>query len=66
VGYTQYFTGVPVLLVGIHLLGAVLVFLAALHFHFGLWEWEPEPAAVAIAESRDSDATAGHALAGAG
>lgn len=30
VGYTQYFTGVPVLLVGIHLLGASLVWLASL------------------------------------
>lgn len=30
VGYTQYFTGVPVLLVGIHLLGAVAVWTATL------------------------------------
>lgn len=30
VGYVQYFTGVPVLLVGIHILGATLVWVAAL------------------------------------
>ncbi len=33
IGYTQYFTGVPALLVGIHLLGASLVWLAALHLN---------------------------------
>lgn len=31
VGYTQYFTGVPALLVGIHLLGATLVWMACLN-----------------------------------
>jgi cytochrome c oxidase assembly protein subunit 15 len=30
VGYAQYFTGVPVVLVGIHILGAVCVWIAAL------------------------------------
>jgi len=30
VGYVQYFTGVPVLLVGIHILGATLVWIAAI------------------------------------
>lgn len=30
-GYTQYFTGVPPLLVGLHVLGACLVWVAALH-----------------------------------
>jgi heme a synthase len=48
VGYTQYFTGVPVLLVGIHIAGAVAVWTATLHFHLGLTqrvaEPEPEPA----------------------
>jgi cytochrome c oxidase assembly protein subunit 15 len=29
VGYTQYFTGVPALLVGVHILGAVSVWIAA-------------------------------------
>ncbi|MEY2437087.1 MAG: heme a synthase [Acidimicrobiaceae bacterium] len=42
VGYAQYFTGVPVLLVGIHVFGAVCVWIAVLHFHLGLWQ-RPEP-----------------------
>ncbi len=36
VGYTQYFTGVPVVLVGVHILGAVLVWWAAVRFHLHL------------------------------
>lgn len=35
VGYTQYFTGVPALLVAVHVLGAVLVFTASLQYLFG-------------------------------
>jgi cytochrome c oxidase assembly protein subunit 15 len=35
VGYTQYFTGVPPLLVAVHVLGAVLVFTASLVYLFG-------------------------------
>ncbi len=31
VGYTQYFTGVPALLVGVHVLGATLVWIAVVH-----------------------------------
>jgi cytochrome c oxidase assembly protein subunit 15 len=38
VGYAQYFTGVPVLLVGIHVFGAVCVWVAVLQFHLGLWQ----------------------------
>jgi cytochrome c oxidase assembly protein subunit 15 len=38
VGYAQYFTGVPVVLVGIHVFGAVCVWVAVLHFHLGLWQ----------------------------
>lgn len=34
VGYTQYFTGVPPLLVAVHVLGAVLVFTASLQYLF--------------------------------
>jgi len=33
VGYVQYFTGVPVVLVGIHILGAASVWVAVLRFH---------------------------------
>jgi heme a synthase len=36
VGYTQYFTGVPALLVGIHVAGATAVWVAALRFNLGL------------------------------
>jgi len=44
VGYVQYFTGVPVLLVGVHVFGAVCVWIAVLEFHLGLWQ-RPEPEA---------------------
>lgn len=37
-GYLQYFTGVPEILVGGHVLGSVLVWVAALRFHLGLTE----------------------------
>ncbi|HUP69617.1 MAG TPA: COX15/CtaA family protein [Acidimicrobiales bacterium] len=36
VGYAQYFTGVPVLLVGVHIAGAVAVWMAVLRFRLGL------------------------------
>lgn len=36
VGYAQYFTGVPALLVGIHIAGAVAVWVAAVRFRLGL------------------------------
>jgi cytochrome c oxidase assembly protein subunit 15 len=36
VGYAQYFTGVPVVLVGIHILGAVCVWVAALRLALGM------------------------------
>jgi cytochrome c oxidase assembly protein subunit 15 len=35
VGYVQYFTGVPVLLVGVHILGATVVWAAVLWFFLG-------------------------------
>ncbi len=37
VGYTQYFTGVPPLLVGIHIAGAATVWAATIRFHLGLF-----------------------------
>jgi cytochrome c oxidase assembly protein subunit 15 len=37
IGYIQYFTGVPALLVGIHLAGAATVFAATLRFYLGLF-----------------------------
>jgi heme a synthase len=41
IGYTQYFTGVPAALVEIHIVGAVLVWLAVLRFHTSLFTWVP-------------------------
>ena len=37
IGYTQYFTGVPVLLVGFHIAGAVCVWTATVNFYLGLF-----------------------------
>lgn len=47
VGYTQYFTGVPALLVGIHVLGAASVWIAVLRVRLGLSEPITEPAGAA-------------------
>jgi cytochrome c oxidase assembly protein subunit 15 len=44
IGYTQYFTGVPPALVLVHILGSVLVFLAALSFHLSLFTRSQAPA----------------------
>ncbi len=41
-GYLQYFTGVPEGLVGLHVLGSVLVWVAVLRFHLGLREPLPD------------------------
>lgn len=46
IGYVQYFTRVPALLVGIHVAGATAVWVAALRFHLGLFA-RPMPAPVA-------------------
>ena len=45
VGYAQYFTGVPVVLVAIHITGAALVWAAAVWFALGFSVWRaPVPA----------------------
>ncbi len=36
-GYTQYFTGVPPVLVALHVAGSVVVWVAVLRFHLGLF-----------------------------
>ena len=36
IGYVQYFTGVPVVLVGLHIAGATAVWATALRFHLGV------------------------------
>lgn len=38
IGYTQYFTGVPAILVGVHVLGSIVVWIAVLWFHLSLFE----------------------------
>ncbi len=38
IGYTQYFTGVPAVLVGVHVLGSIVVWIAVLWFHLSLFE----------------------------
>jgi cytochrome c oxidase assembly protein subunit 15 len=42
-GYLQYATGVPELLVGLHVLGSMLVWAAALRLHLTLTEPRPVP-----------------------
>jgi cytochrome c oxidase assembly protein subunit 15 len=37
IGYTQYFVGVPPLLVGLHVAGSIVVWVAVLQFHLGLF-----------------------------
>jgi cytochrome c oxidase assembly protein subunit 15 len=44
IGYIQYFTGVPALLVGAHILGAMLVWVAVLAFHLNLFDQVESPA----------------------
>jgi cytochrome c oxidase assembly protein subunit 15 len=45
VGYSQYLSGDPVLLVGIHLAGATSVVIAMVFFNLGLYTRDPAPAA---------------------
>ena len=53
VGYTQYFLGVPALLVGVHIAGATAVWASVLWFRLGLVEWVPAaPVAVGGAAER--------------
>lgn len=50
VGYSQYLTGDPVLLVGIHITGATAVVIAMLAFNLGLYAREPVPARQTVLE----------------
>lgn len=49
IGYVQYFTGVPVLLVGFHIAGATLTWIFVLWFHLDL---SPEPDELPITPSQ--------------
>ncbi|MHB1487943.1 MAG: COX15/CtaA family protein [Acidimicrobiales bacterium] len=55
VGYVQYFTRVPVLLVGIHVAGATSVFVGAVRLYLGLYA-NPVPQATGVSPS-DSAST---------
>ena len=46
IGYTQYFTGVPALLVGVHIVGSILVWVTVLRLHLRI-AWGAPQAAVA-------------------
>ena len=50
VGYTQYFTGVPVVLVGIHVAGATLVWASVVAFHLELREPLPSSSEPVMAD----------------
>ncbi|HVE47232.1 MAG TPA: COX15/CtaA family protein [Acidimicrobiales bacterium] len=50
IGYAQYFTGVPALLVGLHIAGAVAVWIAALRFRLGLVDQDPLESPMAAEE----------------
>ena len=43
IGYTQYFTHLPPLLVGLHVAGATTVWVVTVWFYDGLWRHELEP-----------------------
>ena len=49
-GYVQYAAGVPELLVGAHVLGSVLVWVAVLRFHLALTEPIPPPEGVLLGQ----------------
>ncbi len=60
VGYTQYFTGVPAFLVGVHVLGAASVWIAVLRVRLGLSETVLTDASLDEASVDDSaDVSAG-------
>jgi cytochrome c oxidase assembly protein subunit 15 len=48
IGYTQYFSHEPALLVGVHIAGATTVWAAMLWFYDGLWHHEPEGGAQVV------------------
>jgi heme a synthase len=59
IGYTQYLTDVPALLVGLHIVGATTLWITVLSFHLGLFAWRPERQAVAASTAPLAATTAG-------
>lgn len=58
IGYTQYFNGIPPLLVGLHVLVATLVWIAVVRFHLGLFT---HPEVLPAPSPAGSDPTGAHA-----
>ena len=56
VGYAQYFSGVPVLLVGVHIAGATALWAVVLRFYLGLGPGRPGTAEVKASERQLVDA----------
>lgn len=54
IGYTQYLTGVPEILVALHILGATLVWTAVLWFFLGLFEPVSQKAELSDGDERDA------------
>jgi len=55
IGYTQFFTHLPAVLVGFHVFGAALVWSTVLWFHHGLSDHRPEPEATSPAVDGGTD-----------
>lgn len=69
IGYVQYFTGLPTVLVGLHMLGAALIWIAVLRVLLSMRErptGEPSVAGVGAREPLVRQAGAGTAAAGVG
>ena len=60
VGYVQYFTGVPALLVGVHVLGAVLVWTTVVHLNLAMAG--PAPVAADLQQVPDGSAAGDRAM----
>jgi cytochrome c oxidase assembly protein subunit 15 len=55
IGYTQYFTGVPALIVGVHVFGAVLVWISVLRVQLSLSQPSSAPAPARVAARARGD-----------
>jgi heme a synthase len=59
IGYTQYFSHLPALLVGLHIAGATTVWIATLWFYDGLWAYEREGVATDPGDTVPGDTVPG-------
>ena len=65
IGYTQYFTHLPAVLVGVHVFGASMVWATALWFHHGLSDHAVEEELAPMPDRPSLAAAAGTAAVGA-